>query len=919
MVAAVALAACIPARAQTSNLWVGGVTGAVGSWTNTANWNPADVPDSITEIADFTSDWTGNSSLTLDGPTIVNGIVFRDTNGTQYLTINTGSPAGALSFGGANPFVSVLSGGESQPLTINPEVDYTSFTKLGSGWLRLNNLHSTDLPSSLSVSAGALWLAEANSNLVVTASGFTKSGVGQLRIDGNMTLTGPGDITVNDGRLEVRRGSTNFTGNIVVNSNGIYVARGSYLDQFGDTNGTTTVNNGGQAKFQDPTSGTIGEHFILNGFRSDGSLQIDFANVTLTGPITLGTNSHININTYNHSLRHTHISGVIDDGDATNGVILTIGVGGSSSGPDMQWTNYVTQSRMILSAANTYGGNTYISARTASVNASNVTFTVELTNGNDRLPTSTVVYLGGQPSGITGNDRASGRLLLNGVDQELAGLATLGSGTNNRIVAGAPSISTVTINTASNQTYTFAGSLGGPFANENNIVLVKRGLGTQILSGASTYTGQTIVAAGVLQAGHSAALGSAVGDTVVSNGAQLRLAGNIAIDDDLTLIGSGPSGNLGALRNVSGSNAVNGAITFTGGTDGRIQAAGDLLINGGVTSANLNVMFAPFAGASITIASNPVNLGTAILRAHDPGTFNLNVSGNVMGTFNPGWTMKANIGAADALPTNVVLAMGQFSSSSASAGQGTLNLNGFDVTVGQLRSDYNAALTNPSNLVIRNASATMSKLTVNQAANSSYMGRLIENVSLVKGGAGTLNLGGLNSYVGTTLVSNGTLAVNGTHLGGDAYTIAGGILSGTGLIGSAVHVLAGGAVAPGNAIGMLSIDNSVDLDGVLQIELANTGGPAGLGDILDVNGFFDITNGTVQFVYSGALTNDFYIFSQYDSITAGQFLGVLNLPSGYMIDYAFNGNQIALVIPEPSTWALLLVGLVLTIARRRRR
>jgi len=290
-----------------------------------------------------------------------------------------------------------------------------------------------------------------------------------------------------------------------------------------------------------------------------------------------------------------------------------------------------------------------------------------------------------------------------------------------------------------------------------------------------------------------------------------------------------------------------------------------------------------------------------------------------MGTFNPGWTMKANIGAADALPTNVVLAMGQFSGSSASAGQGTLNLNGFDVTVGQLRSDYNAALTNPSNLVIRNASATMSKLTVNQAANSSYMGRLIENVSLVKGGAGTLNLGGLNSYVGTTLVSNGTLAVNGTHLGGDAYTIAGGILSGTGLIGSAVHVLAGGAVAPGNAIGMLSIDNSVDLDGVLQIELANTGGPAGLGDILDVNGFFDITNGTVQFVYSDALTNDFYIFSQYDSITAGQFLDVLNLPSGYMIDYAFNGNQIALVIPEPSTWALLLVGLVLTIARRRRR
>lgn len=924
VLAVIALATPIAAQAQTSNLWVGGLTGAVGSWTNTANWNPADVPDSTTEIADFTSDWTGNASLTLDGPTTVNGIVFRDTNGTQYLTINVGSPTGALSFGGANPFINVVSGGESQPFTLNPEVDYTTFAKLGGGWLKLNNLHSSDLPTSLSVSAGALWLAEANSNLVVTGSGFTKSGGGQLRIDGNMTLVGAGDITINDGSMEVRRGSNFFTGNIVVNSNASYIARGSYLDQFGDTNGTTTVNATARAKFQDPTSGTIGEHFILNGFRNDGSLQMDFANVTLTGPITLGTNSHININTYNHSIRHTHISGVIDDGDATNGVTLTIGLGGASpSGPDMQWTNYVTQSRMILSGSNTYGGNTYITARTATTHASNLTFTVELTNGNNRLPATTVLTLGGQAPGIVGSDLASGRLILNGVDQELAGLATLGSGTNNRVVAGAPTVSTLTINAASNQTYTFAGSLGGPNANENNLVLVKRGLGTQILSGASTYTGQTIVAAGVLQAAHSAALGSAVGNTVVSNGAQLRLSGNIATDEELILIGSGPGGaNLGVLRNVSGSNTVNGPITFTGGVGGRIQAAGDLLINGGVTSANLSVMFAPFGGASITVSNAPVNIGTATLQAHDPGTFNLNASSNVMGTFNPGWTIKANIGAPDALPTNVVLAMGQFSGSATSAGQGTLDLHGFDVTVGQLRSEYNAAITNPSNLVIRNSAATLSTLSVNQAVSTNYDGRLMENIALAKGGPGILSLGGANTYAGTTLISNGTLAVNGSHLGGALYTVAGGALGGTGLIDAAIHVLAGGAVAPGNSIGTLTTSNSFDLDGVLQIELANAAGPgAGLSDLLDVNGFFDITNGTVQFVYTGTMTNDFYVFAEYDSISGDPFIDVQNLPGGYVIDYTFGtGNQIALVIPEPSTVALLATGLALVagMARRRR-
>ncbi len=927
VLAAIALGAPIPAQAQTSNLWVGGLTGAVGSWTNTANWNPADVPDSTTEIADFTSDWTGNANMTLDGPTTVNGIVFRDTNGTQFLTINVGSPAGALSFGGTSPFVSVLSGGESQPLTINPEVDYTTFDKLGSGWLRLNNLHSTDLPTSLTVSEGGLWFAEANSNLVVTGAGFTKTGGGQLRFDGNMTLVGSGDITVDQGRLEVRRGSTNFTGNIVVNGNSEYVARSTYLDQFGDTNGTTTVNgNGARAKFQEPTSGTIGEHFILNGFRSDGSLQMDFANVTLTGPITLNTNSHININTYNHSIRHTHIAGVIDDGDATNSVTLTIGLGGASpSGADMQWTNYVTQSRMILSGANTYGGNTYISARNASTHASNLTFTVELTNGNDRLPTSTVVYLGGQPSGIIGSDLASGRLLLNGVDQELAGLATLGSGTNNRVVAGAPTVSTLTINAASNQTHTFGGSLGGPNANEDNLVLIKRGLGIQILSGASTYTGQTVVAAGALQAAHSGALGSTIGNTVVSNGAQLRLSGNIATDEELTLIGSGPGGSLGlgVLRNVSGSNTLNGAIAFTGGVGGRIQSAGGhLLINGGVTSANLSVMFAPSAGASITVSNTPIDIGTATLQAHDPGNFNLDVSGNVMGTFNPAWTMKAKIGAANALPTNVNLTMGQFSASAASAGQGTLDMNGFDVTVGRLRTDYNAALTNPSNLVIRNSAGTIQTLAVNQAVNSSYDGRLIENIALLKDGAGTLDLAGDNTYAGTTVISNGTLAVNGTHLGGGAYTVAGGTLGGTGLIDAAIGVLGGGIVAPGNSIGTLTTSNNFDLDGILQIELANAAGPgAGLSDLLDVNGFFDITNGTVQFVYTGTLTNDFYVFAEYDSLSGDPFFTIQNLPDGYGIDYAFGagGNQIALVIPEPSTMALLAIGFALVAAFARRR
>ena len=45
------------------------------------------------------------------------------------------------------------------------------------------------------------------------------------------------------------------------------------------------------------------------------------------------------------------------------------------------------------------------------------------------------------------------------------------------------------------------------------------------------------------------------------------------------------------------------------------------------------------------------------------------------------------------------------------------------------------------------------------------------------------------------------------------------------------------------------------IDGILQIELDNAAGAQGLSDLFDVNGLFDMTNGTVQFVYTGSMTN----------------------------------------------------------------
>ncbi|HPA21360.1 MAG TPA: autotransporter-associated beta strand repeat-containing protein [Verrucomicrobiae bacterium] len=226
---------------------------------------------------------------------------------------------------------------------------------------------------------------------------------------------------------------------------------------------------------------------------------------------------------------------------------------------------------------------------------------------------------------------------------------------------------------------------------------------------------------------------------------------------------------------------------------------------------------------------------------------------------------------------------------------------------------------------------TLSTLTLSVGAGTNNLfggyiggpGANENNLALISKGPGILDLAGANTYTGTTTVTNGTLRVNGSHIGGGAYAIqGGGTLGGTGLIAAAIQVLGGGIVAPGNSIGTLTTSNSFDLDGTLQIELANAAGPgAGLSDLLDVNGFFDITNGTLQFVYSETLTNGTYVFAEYDSLSGEPFLDVQNLPFGYTIDYAFEGNHIALVIPEPSALALLALGLglILGVAHRRGR
>ena len=82
----------------------------------------------------------------------------------------------------------------------------------------------------------------------------------------------------------------------------------------------------------------------------------------------------------------------------------------------------------------------------------------------------------------------------------------------------------------------------------------------------------------------------------------------------------------------------------------------------------------------------------------------------------------------------------------------------------------------------------------------------------------------------------------------------------------------------------------------------------------------DITSGTVDFATLGTLDDSAYVIASYSSLAGAAFNSVSNLPSGYSIDYGYNGGtRVVLVVPEPATFALLLSGIgMLALIRRRR-
>ena len=334
------------------------------------------------------------------------------------------------------------------------------------------------------------------------------------------------------GTINIGNAGNTFTGPININGAEVQF---QYDGSFGPVPGSPTagaiVIDGGRMTSADTNGNAV--TFTLN---SNRGIQVGS-----TAGTSISVKSASGFLTYN---------GIIADKPGSTGILVKQGAG-----------------ILSLGGVSTYSGNTFINNGT-----------VQLTTGDNRLPTGTAVSLGQAASVNLGVFDLTGR------NQEIAGLNSV-SGTNNSV-----SLKNTVTNSAAAATLTLSGSgtyaYGDGSTNNSGIItgsisLIKTGSGTQTLGDTNSYTGNTTVNAGTLALSGAGLINKTPVITVAAD-ATVDVSGRT--DGTLALSGG---------QTLNGFGTVNGALTVTSTSTvapGSAAGLGVLTVTSSATLVGTTVM-----------------------------------------------------------------------------------------------------------------------------------------------------------------------------------------------------------------------------------------------------------------------------------------------------------------------------------------
>lgn len=559
-------------------------------------------------------------------------------------------------------------------------------------------------------------------------------------------------------------------------------------------------------------------------------------------------------------------------------------VGAISSTTTGDWA--VTNSGGAISA---YTGYTIISATAAS--SPNLTGTasqnweIGALNGGNEITTLT--------------NSATVHSLVQQGDLQFNNGVTLTVGDGGLLLRGATSRWILNVSGSPNSAYLTSGASTGelfvdvPGGSDNNwtiwpviedngttpLIFVKNSSGLLKLGNMNTYTGGTIVNAGILcaTAGSEYGFGNAptgiitpfgYGTITLNNAAEILLGvnvGNAFGEYDYT---NAVTVNAGTIFEQDGFHHLKGPIsvgpggltlgsTYDGKTDALVNGfAKGIFVDGPVTG-----------NGPITIADSGIDTGnpwdsstvyfTAATNLY-AGTVTVNAWANEGGTY-------AFITGTDALANATINVIGDNSASSGRFGASGLifgsgtNLDGVGyATIGGLTGTGDIAL---NDTLVFSSSTAFSvgnpfALTVgNNNASTTYSGSLSGGGSLTKAGTGTLTLSGNETYTGNTVVAGGKLTLTGSFLASTNIMVDGGAtldvtglgsvtlasgqnLFSSGTINGLVNASSGSEIYAdsGSGYGTAAFNNSVTLNSGALVHLSVSASASGPNDLMTVAG-----------------------------------------------------------------------------------
>ncbi len=572
------------------------------------------------------------------------------------------------------------------------------------------------------------------------ATAITKEGTGTLILANTGANSYSGTTTVSGGTLQAGDGATVGAGQLGIGS---IVLSGGTLALFRPVGDNVTLSNtlsgSGTLEQEGEDSVTVtGNNLSFTGsfLVTAGTLKLGSINGFGTASGTIQTGGSLDITGYSISNAFTLNGGTIladsGTGTALTGSITVSGSGGTvavaaastltisgtisgSAGVEMTGSGL-----LVLSGNNSYAGPTAISGGT-----------VQLGNHNALGSASAnVTVTGGAILDVAGLGIAQA-VELNG--------GTLRSSTGaNGSLSGAVTLDAAggTVDVAAVATLTLANAVGG------SGLLTKTSAGTLVLTGANSYSGGTNLNAGVLEFGTAASVPTTgsinfAAGTVLAFG--FAFPQNV-LDTNLAATFNAATIALGA-DNANDLNFANFGAASLGAID-------DVTYSGVLTPSSVNYYLGG-GGGTLTFAGSLTGPNNLIVGATGTGTVILTQAN----TFTGGTTVTAGI-----LRLGNPAALGPVTNPLTV--NGTLDLNGYNLTVGSLTATTGIITDNST-------TAGTTVLTDNTASGSTTFAGSIDNgangriLELVKAGAGTLvmNKANGNNYSGGTIVSGGLLEI----------------------------------------------------------------------------------------------------------------------------------------------------------------